>query len=170
MVCNGPGGRFRLFLFVLFIFLLAPVLGPRLCFCSCCSSVVVGPVVAMRLLFVSLFLAELPRVLCLFKIFCGGCAWGVLFVCGHLLKRVCSSPTGASQHAIASPPLCPLSVLLMLACLSFGIWWYWVMLCTRMLSYRRTCGAFTVHARTGDLGSDPGLAAGCLLGSSATCA
>ena len=107
------------------------------------------------------FLAALPCVLCSFS--CGGCAWGVLFVYCHLLKRVCSSPTGASQHALASPPSGPLSVLLLLACLSVGIWWYWVMLCTRTLSYRNTCGDYIMHARTGDLRSDPGLAAGCFL-------
>ena len=77
----------------------------------------------------------LPRC-CVFCVSCyGGCAWGVLVVSSHLLKRVCPSPSGASQHAPVYPPLCLRSVLLLLACLSFGIRWYEVMLCTRILPF-----------------------------------
>ena len=57
---------------------------------------------------------------------CGGCAWGVLFCfffTSLLLKRVCPSPTCASQHANS-----PLSLVFcrsaLLFCLSSGMCWF----------------------------------------------
>ena len=78
----------------LFLFLVI-----RLCFCCCRSSVVVGPSVALRFSFSSFFGCCVAA--CFASCFCGGCVWGVLFLLVNslLLKRVCSSPTGASQHA-----------------------------------------------------------------------
>ena len=127
----GPGGRvgYSSFMFFLVFFPFFP------CSAVACAALLSSSVllVALRVFLLLPFgFAALLCVLCLF--FCRGCAWGVLFVYSHLLKRVCSSPTGASQHALAFPPSCPLSVLLLLACLSVGIWWYRVMLCTRTLS------------------------------------
>ena len=63
---------------------------------------------------------------CFVFVFVVGVRGGSLFVSSHLLKRVRSPRTGASQHALAFPPSCPLSVLLLLACLSVG--WYMVVL------------------------------------------
>ena len=122
VVCNGPGGRLRLFLVPRSsCFALLPGRSPSALAVALSLSSSVLPSGVARFLASPFLVAVLPRALRL--VFCSGCVGGFLSFCfGHLLKRVRSLPSCASLRAI-SPPSCPLSVLLAARLWSI-FWWF----------------------------------------------
>ena len=124
MVCNGPGGLLGSFLFFSF--------WSRSSSWFPASAFAVAHLLSSSVLFVALrvscffpfLVAVLPRALSVFSVV--GVRGGFLFlVCSHLLKRVCSSPTGASQHAKLLPLLPSVGPSCCLSLVRFCWFWSW---------------------------------------------